>query len=112
MTSDKEPGDISKLMLHLACVNRADGKILWQHNEKALTSEKDLQGHTDRHGYASSTPASDGRAVYVFWGRSGVFAFDLAGKLLWHASVGEKTHLGTHVTSTSRRQRRAVENTN
>jgi hypothetical protein len=44
------------------------------------------------HGYASSTPASDGERLYVFFGRSGVFAFDLDGKKLWQADVGAATH--------------------
>lgn len=87
-----EPGDIKNLTLHLVCVNRADGKILWQHAEKALQPEREFRGFITNHGYASSTPTSDGTAVYVFWGRSGVHAFDLAGKPLWQASVGENLH--------------------
>jgi len=45
------------------------------------------------HGYASSTPASDGAAVYTFFGRSGVQAFDLDGNQLWKADVGTTTHI-------------------
>jgi outer membrane protein assembly factor BamB len=44
------------------------------------------------HGYASSTPASDGQHVFVFFGKSGVLAFDLEGKQLWQTSVGSRTH--------------------
>jgi outer membrane protein assembly factor BamB len=44
------------------------------------------------HGYASSTPASDGNRVYVFFGKSGVHAFDLAGRPLWETSVGADTN--------------------
>jgi outer membrane protein assembly factor BamB len=40
------------------------------------------------HGYASHTPVSDGENVYVFFGKSGVLAFDLEGNQLWHKSVG------------------------
>ena len=40
------------------------------------------------HGYASHTPVTDGKAVYAFLGKSGVYAFDLDGKKLWNVSVG------------------------
>src|SRR2546423_298961 len=40
----------------------------------------------------SSTPVSDGKSVFVFLGRSGVFAFDFEGKELWRASLGKGTH--------------------
>ncbi|MFQ3651841.1 MAG: PQQ-binding-like beta-propeller repeat protein, partial [Gemmataceae bacterium] len=44
------------------------------------------------HGYATSTPACDGQRLYVFFGKSGVFAFDLTGKQLWKAKVGDHHH--------------------
>jgi hypothetical protein len=40
------------------------------------------------HGYASHTPVSDGEHVYVFFGKTGVLAFDLDGNQLWKTSVG------------------------
>ena len=43
---------------------------------------------TSSHGYSSSTPTSDGERVYTFFGKTGVFAFDLEGKQLWHTDVG------------------------
>ena len=33
----------------------------------------------------------DADRVYVFFGKSGVFAFDLEGRQLWHAKVGSRT---------------------
>jgi outer membrane protein assembly factor BamB len=41
------------------------------------------------HGYASSTPVADAERVYCFFGKSGVFAFDHAGKQLWQTNVGD-----------------------
>src|SRR5207244_2311670 len=43
------------------------------------------------HGYASATPVTDGERVFVFFGKSGVLAFDMDGKQLWHKSVGTGT---------------------
>ncbi|MGV2339605.1 MAG UNVERIFIED_CONTAM: hypothetical protein LVR18_38265 [Planctomycetaceae bacterium] len=40
------------------------------------------------HGYASHTPVTDGKSVYGFFGKSGVYAWDLDGNQLWHTSVG------------------------
>jgi hypothetical protein len=49
-------------------------------------------GNNSWHGYASSTPASDGRRLYVFFGASGVYCLNLAdGAEVWHAEVGSKT---------------------
>jgi outer membrane protein assembly factor BamB len=44
------------------------------------------------HGYASSTPLVDSDRLYVFLGKSGVFAFTHEGKQLWQADVGDKVH--------------------
>ena len=43
-----------------------------------------LRRHERPHGYASSTPVSDGKRVFVFFGKTGVLAFDFEGKQLWH----------------------------
>lgn len=44
------------------------------------------------HGYAASTPTSDGERLYVFFGKSGVFAFTLEGQQIWRADVGTQFH--------------------
>jgi outer membrane protein assembly factor BamB len=77
-----------ELKRHVLCLNRADGKLLWKVElpSKLPEQEKIREGH----GYASSTPVSDGQRVYVFFGKAGVFALDLNGKQLWHAEVGDK----------------------
>ena len=53
--------------------------------------EDDFNGYLTEHGYASNTPTSDGERVYVFFGKSGVFAFDIEGKKLWSAHVGKES---------------------
>lgn len=88
----ENPGNVADLKRHLLCVNRSDGKILWNKVVEAKMPEPPYRGSMQRHGYASSTPASDGERAYVFFGKSGVFAFDLNGRELWHADVGPDTH--------------------
>lgn len=72
------------------CIDPASGKILW---EKAVVSELPEQGRIrEDHGYASATPAANGTHVFVFFGKSGVFCFDHAGRQIWNTKVGSKLH--------------------
>ncbi len=80
-----------KLKRHLVCVNRADGKILWDKTTPAEVQEDPYSGFLTEHGYASSTPVVDGERVYVFYGKTGVLAFDLDGKELWRVNVGKSS---------------------
>jgi outer membrane protein assembly factor BamB len=72
----------------LLCVDRRDGKILWQ--KTVLTS-----GLEKKHGlnsYASATPATDGKLVYVSFfeqPKIQIVAYDFDGKEAWRASPGE-----------------------
>ncbi len=87
--NQEEPGNEKDLVRHLVCVDRANGKILWQKALPSTAPEDPYQGMgVPQHGYASHTPTSDGKNVYVFFGKSGVLAFDLDGKELWKVSVG------------------------
>ena len=97
--SPDEPGAIESLARHLICVNLSDGKVVWDKGVEAVQPEKPYDSFTKLHGYASSTPASDGSAVYAFFGRSGVYAYNLSGEPLWHASVGTGTHEWGSATS-------------
>ena len=74
------------LKLHLVCVDRESGKINWTRDVAPKLPEQETI--RDGHGYASSTPAADGQRVICFFGKSGVVAFDHAGKQLWTADVG------------------------
>ncbi|HEX8476333.1 MAG TPA: PQQ-binding-like beta-propeller repeat protein [Pyrinomonadaceae bacterium] len=65
------------------------GKILWERVAYEGTP------YDDRHrksSFASSTPATDGRYVYAFFGAEGLYAYDFNGKLAWRADLGK---LGT-----------------
>src|ERR1700722_19437045 len=70
----REAGDMKDLKRHLLCFDRA-GKSLWK-KEVAAVKDSPYQGpYITLHGYASSTPASDAKNVYVFFGASGVLAY-------------------------------------
>ncbi|HEV3468971.1 MAG TPA: PQQ-binding-like beta-propeller repeat protein [Pyrinomonadaceae bacterium] len=71
-------------------LDRDTGKILWEQTAWEGTP------YDDRHrksSYAASTPATDGKSVFAFFGAEGLYAFDAAsGKLQWRADLGK---LGT-----------------
>jgi outer membrane protein assembly factor BamB len=79
------------LKRHLVCVNRETGAINWQRTIAAELPEDDFSGYLTEHGYASNTPTSDGQHVFVFFGKSGVLAFDMEGKQVWSDGVGKES---------------------
>jgi outer membrane protein assembly factor BamB len=88
-----DPADLAaqkKLRLVLMCFDSKKGELLWQKDVEPNLPENSFGGMIKEHGYATSTPATDGERVYVFFGKTGVFAFDLGGKQLWQADVGAK----------------------
>lgn len=63
------------------CFSARDGQRLWM----ADAPEAEPEGRViAKNGYASATPATDGERVIAFFGNTGLVAFDLDGKLLWH----------------------------
>lgn len=85
----EDRGDRANLKRHLIAISRETGKILWDQPVAAVLPEEE---NIRDHGFAASTPAADDQRVYVFYGKTGVMAFDHQGKQLWQASVGTKTH--------------------
>jgi outer membrane protein assembly factor BamB len=71
------------------CLDRDSGKILWER----VAYEGPV--HDSRHkkaSFASSTPATDGKYVFAFFGSEGLYAFDYNGKQIWKQDLGK---LGT-----------------
>lgn len=87
----KSPGTMEDLRRHLLCLDRATGKTLWAREFQPVLPEHKYAGEGSYHGYAASTPVVDGDRLYVFFGKSGVFCFDLDGREVWHVLVGKNT---------------------
>jgi outer membrane protein assembly factor BamB len=81
-------GSQENLKRHLIAIDKNDGSILW---DKAIAAKLPEEDKIRDHGFAANTPAADSEHVYVFFGKSGVFAFDHAGNQVWQADVGERT---------------------
>ncbi len=82
-------GADKKHTFKVICIDRDSGKIIWQSTAWEGTP------YDNRHrksSYAASTPATDGKLVYAFFGSEGLYAYDFKGKLAWKADLGK---LGT-----------------
>lgn len=73
----------------VACYSRSTGDQLWQ--TTATEAVPHEAGHGDNN-FASSSPVTDGKYIYVSFGSRGVYCFDMQGKQVW------KTELGTMQT--------------
>lgn len=70
--------------LSLLAFNRADGKQLWE----TSIPQQGVEHVHQKNGHASSTPVTDGKLIYASFGRHGLAAFDLNGKIVWHRQFG------------------------
>jgi outer membrane protein assembly factor BamB len=78
-------GDEKRMLL---CLDRKDGKILWQ--REVLTAK--LEKKHNLNSFASATPAADGEHVYVAfleYPRMQAVCYDYDGNLVWKKSPGE-----------------------
>lgn len=67
------------------CIDRTDGKTLWQ---KIAREEVPHEGHHKDHGFASSSPVTDGKLLFVNFGSRGLYCYDLDGNLKWSKNLG------------------------
>jgi outer membrane protein assembly factor BamB len=81
-------GEIQDLRRHVVCLDRKSGEQLWIRDVPSRLP--DATTIREEHGYATSTPVAEADRLYVFFGASGVFAFDHTGQQLWHADVGSR----------------------
>jgi len=86
-----DPGVIADLTRHLLCIDATTGETQWQRSVSVVLPEDPYSGFITEHGYASSTPVSDGQQIFAFFGKSGVVAYDLQGNELWQTSVGTES---------------------
>lgn len=70
--------------LSLLAFNRADGKLMWE----TAIPQQGIESVHQKNGYASATPTTDGRMIYASFGRHGLVAFDMNGKIAWHRKFG------------------------
>jgi outer membrane protein assembly factor BamB len=80
-----------KHQFKVIAVNRESGKILW---EAVAWEGTPYDNRHRKSSYAASTPATDGKMVYAFFGTEGLYAYDFNGKLAWKAQLGNLATVG------------------
>jgi outer membrane protein assembly factor BamB len=71
------------------CLDRQDGHTLWQEGPTAEAVERTHPTNP----FCSGSPVTDGERVIAWFGTEGLYAWDLAGKELWHLDLGKQDHL-------------------
>jgi len=67
------------------CLNKNSGEIIWK--ETAYLGKPGIITHQDN-TYASETPITDGKYLYVYFGMRGLFCYDLDGNKIWDKNIG------------------------
>jgi outer membrane protein assembly factor BamB len=81
---DNEMPDEIELKYRLFCLDLSTGNIVW---DGEIFAGPPPVGRHRKNSYTSETPVTDGKAVYVYIGHLGLFAFDFAGTQLWSAPL-------------------------
>src|SRR5215475_911965 len=66
------------------CVDRNNGKVLWEHEAWTGTPEA---SHA-MNGWASASCVTDGERVVAFFGKGGIHCYSVEGKPLWKRDLG------------------------
>ena len=69
----------------ILCLDRATGKTLWR---RTAVEAVPHEGHHKSHGYASASPATDGKILVASFGSRGIFCTDLDGNEKWKRDLG------------------------
>jgi outer membrane protein assembly factor BamB len=69
----------------ISCYELKTGKEVWK--QVAFNGPPRINKNP-QNTYASETPVTDGKRVYVYFGMTGLFCYDMEGKLLWKKDLG------------------------
>ena len=72
--------------MKLFCLDLKSGRVLW---EKTVYEGTVHDNRHKKNTYASATPATDGRFVYLSFEAEGVYCYDFDGKRIWKTSLGK-----------------------
>jgi outer membrane protein assembly factor BamB len=77
------PEEVS-LHYFLYCLDLETGKVTWK---REFYSGHPPGGRHRKNSFASETPVTDGRLVYIYTANLGLFAYDMDGKQVWHTAL-------------------------
>jgi outer membrane protein assembly factor BamB len=75
-----------EVMLHyyLYCLDIETGNVVWK---REFYSGQPPGGRHRKNSFASETPVTDGRLVYVYVANLGLYAYDMKGTQVWHTPL-------------------------
>lgn len=73
------------------CLDKKTGKVLWQKIAKTTIPHEGF--HRTYGSFASNSPVTDGKNLYVSFGSRGVYCYDLDGNLIWEKDLGVKMRM-------------------
>lgn len=91
------PSDV-EYSWEICCLDADSGKELWK--RIAHEGTPNVPTHRDN-TYASESPVTDGKRIYVYFGMIGLFVYDYDGNLVWEKDLGNYAMRGNWGTSTS-----------
>lgn len=71
--------------MKLLCLDAESGKFLW---EKTVYEGRVYDNRHRKNTYASPTPVTDGKFVYLSFEAEGLYGYDFDGKRIWKTSLG------------------------
>jgi len=76
----------SEVRLHyfLYCLDLKSGGVLWK---KEFYTGRPPGGRHRKNSFASETPVTDGKLVYLYIANLGLYAFDLKGRQIWNTPL-------------------------
>lgn len=80
-----------KVRLDVLCFDKKSGRQLWQ---RTAYEGPVYDGRHTYNTFASPTPVSDGKRVFVSFETQGLYAYGLDGRPAWKASIGKVAKLG------------------
>jgi len=93
-----ENPDSAVYHFEVICLDLDSGKEIWK--KTAYKGLPRYKTHRDNN-YAPETMVTDGQHVYAYFGMTGVYCFDMYGKLIWEKDLGNYPMQSNWGTSTS-----------
>ena len=82
---DRQKPDKSQYAYRVICLDADKGNVLWS---KAVAGQSPKTRRHTKNTYASETPVTDGKNVFVSFGSTGLFCVDFKGGVIWQKDLG------------------------
>jgi len=85
MGGDRRKPDESQYEYMVLCLDAEQGNVLW--SKAVATANPRTRRHT-KNTYASETPVTDGKYIFVSFGSAGLYCLDFEGSVVWNRDLG------------------------